>query len=197
MSTQTRPATVNRFQRHLFTVDDYHRMAEFGIFRPDARVELIEGEIIKMAPIGSLHSFVTAGLVEILLRRLAGRAIVHIGDPLGIPPRSEPQPAISLLAPREDRYRDSHPEPKDVLLVIEVSEATLAFDMAIKAPVCARNSVREVWVVDARSERVHVLSQPSEQGFQDTREARSGQSLAPVAFPDVAIAVDEILGNPR
>jgi Uma2 family endonuclease len=145
---QTKPIMSARTEdwlpRHRLNVDDYYRMAAAGVLARDARVELIEGEIIDMAPIGSRHS----GTVSLLARRLAAAigesAIVATQSPLRLSQLSESQPDLLLLKPRADFYRQSHPEPADVLLLIEVCESSLRYDQQVKLPLYARHGVAEV-----------------------------------------------------
>ena len=140
-------------RRHRLTVRDYYRMAEVGILRPDARVELIEGEIIDMAPIGSRHAGIVDQISHIL-QRVAGELVsVRVQNPVWLDEHSEPEPDIALLRPRADFYKSGHPQAADVLLIIEVGETSLRYDREIKVPLYARHGVPEVWVVavDARS----------------------------------------------
>jgi Uma2 family endonuclease len=135
-------------QRHRLTVDEYHRMAEVGLLAPDARVELIEGEIIDMAPIGSRHGGVVKRLLKCFSEAIGDRAILSVQDPLHLGPDSEPQPDVMLLAPRADFYTARHPTPADVLLLVEVADSSGAYDHEVKAPLYAHSGVRELWIVD-------------------------------------------------
>jgi Uma2 family endonuclease len=138
-------------QRHRITVHDYHRMAEFGVLAPDARVELIEGEVIDMAPIGSDHQSVVDQLNRMLVRAAGDAAIVRVQGSVRLGEWSEPQPDVVLLKPRADFYRGQFAAGTDTLLVIEVSDATLRYDRDIKVPLYAKHGVPEVWVVDVRN----------------------------------------------
>ncbi|MEO6078623.1 MAG: Uma2 family endonuclease [Steroidobacteraceae bacterium] len=135
-------------QRHRITVDEYHRMAEVGLLAPEARVELIEGEIIDMAPIGPPHSSVVNQLNRLLVRAVGDQAIVQSQGAVRLNIRTEPEPDLALFKPREDFYRHRHASGVDTLLVIEVSESSLRYDREIKVPLYARHDVPEVWVVD-------------------------------------------------
>jgi Uma2 family endonuclease len=135
-------------RRHRLSVEAYHRMGEAGILAPDARVELIEGEIIDMAPIGSRHAGTVKHLARILQRAVGDLAIVQIQDPVSLDDHSEPQPDVALLRPRRDFYKSAHPRPADVLLIIEVAEASLRYDGEVKVPLYARHAIPEVWLVD-------------------------------------------------
>jgi Uma2 family endonuclease len=137
-------------QRHRITVHDYHRMAEVGVLAPDARVELIEGEIIDMAPIGNDHQSVVDRLTRTLVRAVGDSAIVRVQGSVRLGEWSEPEPDLVLLAPRADFYRSAFASGADTLLVIEVSDTTLRYDRDVKVPLYARHGVPEVWVVDVK-----------------------------------------------
>jgi Uma2 family endonuclease len=143
--------------RHLISVDAFHRMGETGILGPGDRVELIDGEIIDMSPIGVLH----AALVDALVRhfgRSAGQSVfIRCQNPLRLDDLSEPEPDIAILRPRADFYTTSHPGPADVLLVIEVSDTSLAYDLGTKVPLYARHGIPEVWVIDAATRMTRVF----------------------------------------
>ena len=143
--------------RHLISVDAFHRMGEAGILGPGDRVELIDGEIIDMSPIGVLH----AALVDALVRhfgRSAGQSVfIRCQNPLRLDDLSEPEPDIAILRPRADFYTTSHPGPADVLLVIEVSDTSLAYDLGTKVPLYARHGIPEVWVIDAATRMTRVF----------------------------------------
>jgi Uma2 family endonuclease len=142
----------SRPRRHRISVHDYHRMAEVGVLAPDARVELIEGEIIDMAPIGKHHQSIVDQLTRALVRAAEDRAIVRVQGSVRLSQWSEPEPDLVLLAPRADFYRSEFASGADTLLVIEVSDTTLRYDRDVKVPLCARHGVPEVWVVDVNDE---------------------------------------------
>jgi Uma2 family endonuclease len=133
---------------HRLSVGDYYRMAEAGILAPDARVELIEGEVLDMAPIGTRRNGCVNFLSNTLVAALHERAIVQTQGPIRLDEYSEPQPDLALLRPRPDFYGSAHPTPADVLLVSEVADTTLAFDRDVKVPIYARFGIPEVWLVD-------------------------------------------------
>jgi len=180
--------------RRRFTVAEYHRMGEAGIFPPKDRLELIRGEIIHMAPIGSRHSACVARLNHLLVRRLGERAVLWPQNPLTILPDSEPQPDIMLLGYREDFYRDALPTPADVALLIEVAETSLRFDRVVKGALYAEAGVREYWIVDLASESVDVYRDPVGDRFQHVERVDRDGRLAPTAFPGFVIRVAEIVG---
>ena len=179
--------------RRLFTVDEYHQMAEAGIFGPEERVELIDGEIIQMSPIGPRHAGCVINITRVFVTRLADRAVVSPqGNPVVIRPRSEPQPDLLVLRQRAVSYSRAHPTPEDVLLAIEVADTTACFDRIVKARLYARARIVEYWLVDVRHERVDVFRAPTGEAYAETSQARRGETVASLAFPDVTIAVDDL-----
>lgn len=183
-----------RVIKRLFTVTEYHRMAEAGILSEDDRVELINGEIVQMAPIGSRHQACVDRLTQLLFSQAAQRAIVRVQGPIHLAEHTEPQPDITLLKPRPDFYAQSHPSPEDILLLIEVTETHAAYDREVKVPLYARFGVQEVWVVDPDGEKLEVFSQPSADGYRLVRTMRRGEAVSPLWAPDLSFPVDAILG---
>ncbi len=181
-------------QRLQFTVTDYHRMIDTGILAEDDRVELIEGEILQMPPVGSGH----AGRVNILNRhlslKLGERAIVAVQNPIQANDLSEPEPDLAILQPREDFYIQGNPRPEDIFWLIEVSDSSLKLDHELKLPLHARNGVSEVWVVNVPGAVVEVYRSPEGGGYRDRSELRRGDSLSPQAFPELVLAVETFLG---
>jgi Uma2 family endonuclease len=187
-STAVRP-------RRRFTVEDYHRMGRAGILAEDDRVELIEGEIVEMPPIGSPHGGAVKTLNWLLSRVVGDRAIVAVQDPVVIGDLSEPQPDLMLLRPRADFYRTSHPEPEDVLLLVEVADTTGAYDRRVKLPLYARAGIAECWLVDLGTGAIEVHRSPSGETYEERWEVRPGRRLAPAAFPDAELEAGAILGS--
>lgn len=181
-------------QRLLFTVDDYYRMADAGILAEDDSVELIEGEIIRMAPVGSRHASRVKKLIRLLTMKLGEAAIVAAQDPVHLSDLSEPEPDLSVLRPRDDFYGNHHPTPDDVLLLIEVSDSSLEFDHRVKLPLYARHDIRELWVVDLRNTVVKVYRDPEGSHYSDHHEVQGSEPLSPQSFSDFVLTADEILG---
>lgn len=177
------------FQRHRLDVTDYYRMAEAGILGEDDRCELIEGEIIDMAPIGSDHAATVARLNRLLTRALGDQVIVTVQNPIRLNRRNEPQPDLALLRYREDFYRDAHPSPEDVLLIIEVADSSARYDREIKLPLYARHGIPEVWIIDLRQRRVDIHRQPDKAAYRETRTATGAESVSPLALPDCRMDV--------
>jgi Uma2 family endonuclease len=180
--------------RRRFTVDEYYRMGEAGILHEDDRVELIEGEIVQMSPIGSRHAACVKRLNGLFSRQIGQTAIViGVQDPIHLGEYSEPQPDITLLRPRPDFYVSAHPGPADILLVVEVADTSVEYDRGVKIPLYARAGIREYWIVDLAGESVEVYRDPSPEGYRQARQLRRSERIAPEAFPDVEIAIDDIL----
>ncbi len=182
-------------RRRRFTLDEYHRMGETGILGEDDRVELIEGEIVEMTPIGSRHAATVARIHHLFSTRLGDRAVVWGQNPLLLRAHvSEPQPDVALLAPRTDFYASALPEPSDVRLLIEVADSSLAYDRRTKIPLYARASVAEVWLVNVEADRVDLYRRPSAGGYADVRAPGRDERFSPLAFPDVLVTLADLLG---
>jgi len=181
--------------RHRFTVDDYHRMAEAGILAEDDRVELIEGEIVEMSPIGRRRQACLDKMTALLAGWLAGRAIVRIQGPVRLSQFSEPQPDLLLLRPRADYYASVDAGPDDVLLLIEVADASLAYDREVKAPLYARAGLTEYWILDLQSDRLLVFRDPDSGAgrYRCVDCLAHDERIAPLAFPDLEILVADLL----
>jgi Uma2 family endonuclease len=178
-----------------FTVADYHRMAETGILGEADRVELLDGEIVEMTPIGPPHASVVPRLTRLFSNQVGQHAIVSVQNPIELAVvDSEPQPDLTLLHPRADFYATQHPGPVETLLVVEVMDTSAERDRRLKLPLYARAAIREVWLVDVGAERIEVYRQPEPDGYRQTRILRRGESTAIEALPDLAIRVDDILG---
>ena len=180
-------ASRDILERHLWTVTEYRLMGENGALPPNARVELIEGEIVDMPPIGSFHAGVVIQLTGILSRAVAGSAIVNVQNPVELSDRSEPEPDLTLLRPREDFYKRSHPRPADVLLAIEVADSTLARDREVKRSLYARHDIPEYWIVDIAGERVLTFREPSGERYAHESVVESIRSVPIVALENVQV----------
>ena len=182
-------------QKRFVTIDEYHRMGEEGAFPPDARVELIRGEIIEMSPIGPRHSGSVRRFNRNFSARLSPHAIVDVQNPVEMRDQeSEPQPDITLLRLQDDCYSAATPTPGDTFLVVEVADSSLYFDRRVKMHLYAEAGIPESWLVDLKSGTLFVYRRPSPEGYQDVRAYRRGESVAPEAFPEARFTLDEILG---
>lgn len=176
--------------RHRYDVRDYYRMAEAGILSPDARIELIEGELVDMAPIGSRHAAVVDRFARSLTLAVGERAIVRVQGPVRLNELSEPQPDIALLRPREDFYAAAHPGPADVLLLIEVADSSLEYDRGVKLPLYARHGIPECWLVNLERGVINRCREPSDDGY---RRAEPIVGLVELpGLPGCAVALLEI-----
>ena len=179
--------------QHRFRVADYYRMAETGVLKPDVRVELLDGKIIDMLPIGPFHAGSVKRLNRLFNRLAAGRWLVSAQDPLHLDEYSEPQPDLMLLKPVADDYTSRHPGPEDVFLLIEVADTTLAYDREQKLPRYGRAGIPEVWILNLVDKTGEVYREPHFSGYGWNRILRSGEKASPLVFPDVAVDVAELL----
>ncbi len=174
--------------RHRVTVSDYHRMAEVGIFGEDDHLELLNGEIVDMAPIGSRHGSVVKLLTRFFSSSIGKQAILSVQDPLNLDARSEPEPDLMLLKPRDDFYAAAHPQAADVLLLVEVGDTTVRFDREVKLPLYASHGVAEVWLIDLETRQVEVCRSPlPDSGDYAERTTVSAGLIAPRLLPDCEV----------
>jgi Uma2 family endonuclease len=184
--------TVAELKRRLFTVDEYERIVETGVLGPADRVELLRGEIVEMAAIGSRHAACVSALVE-LLHQTGPEALLRVQSPLRLDDLSEPEPDLALVRRRGDRYAHGHPTAADVLLLVEVSDTTLATDRAIKLPTYAGARIPEVWIVDLEHGCLLTFRHPGPEGYAEASEHGAEEVVSPTAFPDVRLPVADLL----
>lgn len=180
-------------RRHRFKVVDFHRMGDAGILRPEKRVELVEGDIIDMPSIRSPHAWCVTRLVAFFVQAVGLGAIVWPQNPLRLSEFSEPRPDVALL--RSDTDRNRLPMSSDTLLVVEVSDSTLGYDLRVKTPLYARAGVPELWGWDLNQDRVLVHQEPGPDGYAVVREVRGNEPLSPQAFPDISLTPSQIFGG--
>lgn len=179
--------------RHRLNVDEYHRMAEAGIFGEDDRIELIDGDLIDMAPIGQAHAAIVNGLNEAFVLACAGRAIVSPQNPVRLGQWSEPQPDMTILRRREDYYATGEPPgAADVLLLVEVADSSLRFDRTVKLPLYARAGIGEVWIADVNRRVLEAFRNPSGDHYGESTRHAPGEQLALSLAPDVSVRLDAI-----
>jgi Uma2 family endonuclease len=183
-----------QLNRRRFTVAEYDRMIEVGILEEDDRLELIDGEIVEMSPIGWLHHSCIIQLTRLITTVLGQAAVVSPQGPLTVGERTEVVPDIVLLRTRPDNYRVDPPKHADVLLVVEVGDSSVRIDRQVKGPLYARAGIPDLWLVDLTEGIVTVHRDPTPAGYQSVRIVRRGEQIPFLAFPDYAIKVDEILG---
>lgn len=177
----------------LLTVKDYHRMAEAGIFDPDERVELLAGQIIKMAAKGTAHGATVKRTEKLLENRLGERVLVRLQDPIQLDNFSEPEPDISVVVPDPLYYDDHHPTRDEVYLIIEVADTSLSRDLEFKAGIYAQSGITDYWVLDVNNRKLHVFREPSQNGYQRQMILSENASVSLLAFPDVTVVVKEML----
>ena len=196
-------------QHKKFTADQYYQMAESGILTQRDRVELIEGEIIQMAAIGKNHAVCVDRLTELFVLAFSSQALIRVQNPVRLSNYSEPQPDFAILRLRQDFYLDGHPQPEDVLAVVEVSDSsidqrsaagsavrrrsTADYDRGVKAPLYAGEGIQELWIIDLNVLAVEVYRLPSSQGYQQVQTFQRGESVAFQAFPNVSFQVEQLL----
>lgn len=181
-------------KRYRFTTAEYDRLGEVGVLGEDDHVELIEGEIIQMSPIGRSHASRVDRLNRVFNRGVGDAAIVRIQNPIVLGDHSEPEPDLTLLRPRPDFYASEHPTPEEILLVIEVADSSIEYDRQIKAPLYARNRIQELWLLDLGRNHLVVYRDPTGEGYATTRVLRRGEVISPLAFPHLVIPIADILG---
>jgi Uma2 family endonuclease len=181
-------------QRYRFTVDQYHRLGKLGILGPEARVELIDGEIIEMSPIGARHVHCVIFLTSAFSRAVGARALVSTQNPLRLGGHLEPEPDVVVLRPPLSRYANLIPGATDALLIIEVAETSLHYDREVKLPRYAMAGVPEVWIVDLDGNAIEAFRSPSPAGYRERYRHERGEAIAPAAFSDILLSVDDVLG---
>lgn len=179
--------------RRRFTVEEFGRLAEAGLARPDERLELVDGEVVKMSPIGKRHAACVDLLTRKLARQVGDLAIVRVQGPVVLDEETECYPEVALLLPRDDFYRSRKPTGRDTLLVIEVADTTLAYDLGTKARLYGKAGAATMWVVDLQGGVVEVFSEPSAGGFDLRRTVRPGAMLTLAALPALAVSVAELV----
>jgi Uma2 family endonuclease len=183
-----------QIEQRPFTVAEYYRMAEAGILAEDDRVELIEGRIIAMSPMGSLHASCVNRLTALFSRQVGQIALVSVQNPVRLDEFSEPEPDLALLRPRDDFYAKQHPAPADVLLIVEVADTSRECDRQVKVPLYARAGIPEVWLVDLQGNLIEVYGQPTAEGYRSLRQARAGEEITLQNLPHLSIPVSAVLG---
>ena len=181
-------------RENCFTVDEYHQLVERGFLSEDSPVELIEGEVVKMSPIGSRHAGIVNRSSAYLHRVLRDIVVVSVQNPIRLNDFSEPQPDIALLRPRKDFYSTSHPKPTDVLVVIEVADESLGFDRTVKLPLYARARIPQVWLIDLQNDAIEIHSKPRSDGYQKNVRLKRGDSIAIPELADFSFKVEDLLG---
>jgi Uma2 family endonuclease len=174
------------------TIERYQKMVATGVLTPEDRVELIEGEILATAPIGSQQARITRLLQKRFVVALGDAASVGAANPIDLGNFSEPEPDLVVLRSQPGDYALAHPKAEDVLLLIEVADSSLAFDQTSKRDLYARFRIAEYWIVDIRGKRVITFSRPVDGKYQEIREHQQNGTLSPTAFPEIGIVLQEL-----
>lgn len=178
--------------RHQFTVSDYHRMIESGIFKENDRVELLDGEIYQMSPFGPMHIKLTNRLTKILVQQVGDDAIVSVQNTVQLNDWSEPQPDIAIVHPRVDSYDGELIQANDVYLLIEIADSSLHYDREEKLPRYASAAIPEVWIIDVKQHMIEQYTQPLEHQYTLLHRWLKGQTLTATTFPQIQITIDEL-----
>lgn len=181
--------------RHRFTVAEYLRMAEVDLLGQDSRVELIGGEIVEMSPIYIAHTSTVKRLISLLTRQLGERIILGVQDPVQLSDDSLPQPDIAVLQPQDNFYSERHPGPDDILLLIEVADTSLRYDRRVKSKLYGAAGIADYWIVNLPARQIEVYREPRPNGYRTVTHYAPGETLSPLAFPDITLMIDEVLGT--
>ena len=190
-STGTTPDTI--YNLRLWTVEEYHRMAETGILDDSEHVELLEGKIIWMSAKGTAHRSAVGRSDYLLKEALKNRAWVSVQDPITLNDRSEPEPDIAVVKIDPLDYADHHPVPSEVYLVIEVADSSLKFDCETKSKAYAQAGINDYWVLDVVERQLYVFREPTSSGYKTKVILGEQETISPLQFPDLQIGVREIL----
>lgn len=179
-----------------FTVEEYHRMAEAGILGQNDRVELIDGDVVQMSPIGRRHRVRVLRATTLFNRVFGDRALVGCQTDLKLNEWTEPQPDIFVLKPRNDFYAARDWAPEDVFFVMEISDSSLRYDREVKVPLFAVAGIPEVWVEDTKNDVLYVYRHPERGAYAVSLALQRRDIVAPIAFPGVQFSVDNLFGDP-
>ena len=190
MTVQTVPIQLARLA---FTIEQFQRMGQAGIFTPDQRLELIHGEIVEMSPIGIRHFASVNRLVDLF--RKIDQVYLSVQNPVRLSNSSLPQPEVALLRRRDDLYENAYPEPADVLLLVEVADTTLAYDRDVKVPLYAQAGIPEVWIVDLNKRELAVYRSPANGKYTKVLNLKPADTVAPALLPEASYFVKQVVGQ--
>jgi Uma2 family endonuclease len=183
-------------RQRLFTIEEYERMIEAGVFHEDEHIELIRGAVVKMAALGLPHEACVRRLTQLFVQRVGEVAIVSVQNSVHLPTsNSQPEPDVALLKWREDFYETERPQPTDVLLLVEVAESSLRSDRVDKVPLYAEAGISEFWLIDLRHNSVEVYTNPEAGLYRNMQRVERGGTLTIHGKTEVIIEVDDILGK--
>jgi Uma2 family endonuclease len=180
-----------------FTIEEYHRLTELGFFTEDHRVELIHGEIIEMAAKGTPHTTCCSNLLEQLAVLVTGRAKLRCQDPISLPSRSEPEPDFTIVKKRADNYLSGHPNPSDILLVIEIADSTIKYDQEVKLSLYAEAGISDYWIFNLIEKHLETYSESYQElsgkfGYRVKRIILANETVNLPCFPDLSLNLSEI-----
>ncbi|MEG3971993.1 Uma2 family endonuclease [Microcoleus sp. T2B6] len=185
--------TEAAFMLRKWTVKEYHKLGEIGIFNPEERLELIEGNIIKISAKGTLHAAATRRTATLLHNLVGNQAAIYNKSPIALDDNSEPEPDIAVVRIDPFDYATHHPTPSEVYLIIEVADSSLTFDREIKAKAYARSGIADYWVLNVGDRQLHVFREPAVDGYQSEVIQGENARISPLQFPTVNIAIQEML----
>lgn len=188
-----------RLNRRRFSVSDLQRMLETSVLQEGSRVELIDGELIEMAAAGSRHAGIVNRLNRRLVQAVSTRAVVAVQNPVQLDAYSQPEPDLALLRPRADDYLNAHPTAAEALLLVEVADSSLPYDLTVKIPLYAQAGIPELWLVDLPARTLTVYRQPTARGFADARTIRGTElgDLEPARLPGVPVPLAGLFDTPE
>jgi Uma2 family endonuclease len=178
---------TDRLPRPRVSVEEYYRMAEVGLIAPDARTELIEGEVIEMAPMGSPHAGRVSQLSHLIFPALGNSGLMRVQLPVHLDDYSEPMPDLAVVRPQKEFYSSRHPGSADTLLIVEVSDSSLRFDRDVKVPLYSRHQVPEVWLLDLSRDRIHFFRAPRDGTYTDVSFIDEPNAVALSALPEITV----------
>jgi Uma2 family endonuclease len=193
LGIQTMQTTEAPFTLRLWTVEEYHQMAQAGIFHPEERVELIAGQIIRMSAKGTAHTAAVRRTAKVLRNLLFNQAEVYTQDPIQLNDFSEPEPDVAVVRINPLDYADHHPTPSEVYLIIEVADSSFKYDRETKGKAYAQSGIADYWVLDVNDRKLHVLREPTPEGYQSEVILSEDASVSPLRFAELEIALQDIL----
>lgn len=187
---------LTKVERKTFTIDEYHQMAELGVLKKEDRLELIEGDIVHMAAIGSVHAACVNRLNRLFNKVFPEDILIGVQNPVILDDFSEPEPDLSLLKARKDFYAKRHPTAEDIFLIVEVADSSMQYDQEVKLPLYAQSGIPEVWIIDLNAARIDVYTHCTarERRYKFRRSFFSGETVSPSLFPTITLPIDGMIG---
>lgn len=182
-----------RESRQRVSVLEYDRMVHAGILTTEDHVELIDGEILPVSPMGEPHAAVVSRVAKLLTLAFVDESIVRVQSPIVLGDWSEPEPDIAVVRPRDDFYSGKHPTSEDILFLVEVSDSSVVFDRDVKIPLYSAHQIPESWVVDIQSDTLSVFRGPGSHGYEQTTNLKAGDLISPLALPHHVFRVGAIV----